>query len=1215
MAIDPSSLPSSMARSLGTENQEPEEEREFFSVTDTLAAPFRGIEAGVKGLYDFADFVTGDNLPDYNTRFLGKSETTTGAFVEGISQFATGFIPVAGQLGKIGRIANARKFLGAGVADKLAAGGRLTFKESRKLAKSNKLRTLGEGVAAGAASDFLMFDAQEERLSNLLYQYPDLQNPVTEYLKASEDDGEIEGRFKNVLEGLFLELGVGAAVAPFAAGVKMLKKRNKKIAEGKSKEDAIEETIAEMPEGATDYDPSKINDPLTGVRGQDKPPEEPAAPKDPEVKAPEEIKENELTDVVREGLKGTEGQSGLEGLRSSIRLISSEKDMTTIARALNMEHEDFLLNEKMVGKDIARTNRGELLDENVERSLGDIMDEAEDAFGADASQVKKQIQDIKDKGDNVQVRLKEVLKEQQAIRFLNNTVAENIFNTAKRSREQLDKARETGSEAAQAAYDRAYAEMLQQMELLVGVQRLFGLYGRFGSLVMLQRKFMFGEIESKGLSNSAKQLEEQSLEAISKYREEARGGMNQEKLLDLVLTARSADDIMNGPLNKVVRGSGGKRMFGMAREYWLNSLLSGVTTQEVNLIGSALTYALKTVERSVGALASGDFTRAKETIRYGLNISAITEAFSLAGRALKTGEAISIPDSRAFDDSSVQRNAISSERDDAFGTAINTLGTIIRLPSRGLIGGDELFKALSYRTYLMTELSIQGGEKGLRDQALAKYVKKGLKAHLTETGRVFNEKNLMMTAKELADKDGLRFGERDAFITKYMRKNKRAPKGFENRGALAAAAEQNAKVTTHTQDSENSIVRGISKMTVQNPWLTAVIPFVRTPANLLTFGIERSPFGLPLEAVKRLSSSYREGLKKGTAVERAELKGKLATSAATTAGLAFLFQSQEAKDFISGYGPRDENKRKAWLKDNQPYSIRIGDRLHSYQRLDPAATALGIIADISEGFDYGEYDEKEVGSLMGVFALAFSNNITNKSYVQGIDNLFKVLKDPVRNTERFVGSIAGGMVPNFLNQTMNTQEDRPLREVRGILDYAIKRIPGAEGKLPPRRDFLGEIETMNNSGGAKGFFDPIYSKDVADNIVDYEIGNLGAGFGKPSHFLRPGVKDLDTRDFYNKETGQQAYDRWMELVGTTKLQGRTLRQTLEKLFNNKRYQSISDEVTKADSGADSPKVKAIRRVISAYNSRAKYQMLNENPELKEKLKEAYRKLRQQQGAR
>lgn len=1813
MAIDPTSLDafaSAGARSLDDETPE----QEFFSLSDTLAAPFRGVEGGVKGLYDFADFVVGDMLPDYDTRLLGTSNTMAGGLVEGMAQFATGFVPGVGVLGRVGRVANARKYLGTSVANKIARGGKLSHQEARKLAKNTKLKRFGDGLAAGVASDFLMFDAQEERLSNLLYQYPDLQNPVTEYLKSTEEDGEIEGRFKNALEGVFIEAGVGAILAPFISSVKLIKKRNKKIAEGKSPEDAVDEALAEGSETAVQFDYGKLDDPLTGIKGQSatkvtpeemeefitekglklddfviddatgridfatagaggrkasaediynyimKPGDDSAmleltkfrvegeigslgfidriissidegkgtynkdtlnqvnllktlrdrfgdtlekveievgkkgrarhtsfpktgpvparsrvelydddqlstvvheyvhslssdiiyknfsvkdakgnniqgtkyleelgklvktgkdakgkqvpasirelgdlyltavdrmgqsalmrkgdakgaagvpdevmnsganyglgnihefitqafmdpqfqkelasititkgkkpatvytkfkeliakilgfkpqessmldevlsvsnsvfkdnqtfrmSGKNPETvsgkytpidaydeisgleqmsmagtgaklekglgflmntatkygvkinkafakqvkelsgtdlyrgvsegkleesfkkagvsfedskammrevnkifnstiikardareasvkanvikfddkvnidnykfettsvpshpdayeikvtdptgevtifegraKSPElaqgetmgkirkeafeknktqiitqvrngkflrqaasdanitldikEIKEGNgrpdhvevtfldasqkeinlrnlpdniqreaelylkarggkvkavkpqdevpigrvvdkdgnpmdpatsdpaayedaLTEVIKRALKDAGPGGGVDAIKGVIRTISEEKDFITIARALAGEQIEFLTKNNKIPK----TSAGELL--NPKQSVERINKELSEAFGVNPHNVEKMVKELEGKGGKLEETFDEMLKDQLAIKMLNNLIAEDVHNLAKEASDILKRTQKNADPELLDMYDVKYAQVLQQMELMVSTQRLWGLYGRYPSLAMLQRKFIYGDVKSKRFDSSLQQLQEQSTEAIQAYKSARRGSMGQEKLLQLILTARTADGIEAG-LNKIVKQAMGKRMFDVVREYWINSLLSGISTFEVNMIGSAITYGLRTLERAGGAALTGDFELARETLRYAFDSKAIMDSYNLAVRAAKSGEAISIPNSRQFDDSKASMNAIHSDREGAFGAAINTIGTIVRLPSRGLLTGDELFKAMSYRSYVMTELALKGKEKGLKGNQLGEYVQKGVNAHITETGRVFNEKNLVMTAKELADKKNLRFSERETFITTYIKKQKEEKRfitedgvevDFGNRGALAARAEQGAKINTHTQDSENSIVKGLSNIIVQNPWMTAVVPFVRTPTNILQFGIERSPFGLPFHATKMLSSKYREGLTKGNRTERAEIQGKIAMSVATTASLIYILGSQDTSKMISGYGPREKNARNAWLLDNQPYSIRIGDRIHSYQRMDPMATMLGIIADINEGLEYNEFDEKDAGTIFGVLALAFSNNITNKSYVQGIDNLFNVIGDPLNNTEKFLGGIAGGFVPNFANQTMNVQEDRPLREVRGIMDYMIKRTPGLAGNLPPRYNFLGDAETLESSGGIKGVVDPIYSKDVAKNIVDYELGNLGASFGKPSATLRQGFGDLDMRDHYNPNTKQQTYARLMELVGTQKLGGKTLRERLGTMFKDKRYQSLPEADTRNSLSSTSPKAKAIRRIINAYNVAAKRQVLEENPELHQRLIDSY----------
>jgi len=68
---------------------------------------------------------------------------------------------------------------------------------------NTKGRALVAGAAAGAATDFLAFDGDEDRLSNVLKELPEdhiLRTGVSDYLAADDDDSAMEGRFKNMVE-------------------------------------------------------------------------------------------------------------------------------------------------------------------------------------------------------------------------------------------------------------------------------------------------------------------------------------------------------------------------------------------------------------------------------------------------------------------------------------------------------------------------------------------------------------------------------------------------------------------------------------------------------------------------------------------------------------------------------------------------------------------------------------------------------------------------------------------------------------------------------------------------------------------------------------------------------------------------------------------------------------------------------------------------------
>ena len=161
-----------------------------------------GLEFGDKdGKLSFKDFIpkyvspTKWKAEEYSKKrqlpIFHKPETMAGNMTEGISRFLTGF-------------AGPAKFLkGAGLA-----GG--------------AIKTSLRGFGAGAVADLTVFDPNEGRLSDMLVEFdsPVLNNAVTQYLATDENDTEMEGRLKNVLEGMAL----GGIVESVFYGIKGFKK-------------------------------------------------------------------------------------------------------------------------------------------------------------------------------------------------------------------------------------------------------------------------------------------------------------------------------------------------------------------------------------------------------------------------------------------------------------------------------------------------------------------------------------------------------------------------------------------------------------------------------------------------------------------------------------------------------------------------------------------------------------------------------------------------------------------------------------------------------------------------------------------------------------------------------------------------------------------------------------------------------------------------------
>jgi hypothetical protein len=147
-----------------------------------------------------------------------------------------------------GGTASAAKYLGAG--ERIAQGFGV-FTEAEVAA--------GIGTAA-------VFDGAEQRLSNLIQQYPALANPVTAFIAADPSDSKAEGKLKLALEGL----GFSALMQPFVLGLRAL--RAARAAKAKSAPGELADR-----ESALEQSPSgdELSQNRTAAEGLDEPKENP----------------------------------------------------------------------------------------------------------------------------------------------------------------------------------------------------------------------------------------------------------------------------------------------------------------------------------------------------------------------------------------------------------------------------------------------------------------------------------------------------------------------------------------------------------------------------------------------------------------------------------------------------------------------------------------------------------------------------------------------------------------------------------------------------------------------------------------------------------------------------------------------------------------------------------------------------------------------------
>ena len=220
---------------------------------DSVKGVGRGLAGAVESIAELPAILPGIDYDIPDNFGLGHSTTTVGSFVEGTTQFLSGFIPIAGVAGRIGAAGKAAR-----IASKLERAGKAVKAEEilrragQITGQASKLKAsiYAKNFATGALADFVVFAEDEARLSNMLREIPGLEeNTVLNFLAQDDEDGALESRLKNVLEG-----GIaGVAVDGVMQVLKGFKNRVKILAENTTtarKQELLEANEAYIEEGA-----------------------------------------------------------------------------------------------------------------------------------------------------------------------------------------------------------------------------------------------------------------------------------------------------------------------------------------------------------------------------------------------------------------------------------------------------------------------------------------------------------------------------------------------------------------------------------------------------------------------------------------------------------------------------------------------------------------------------------------------------------------------------------------------------------------------------------------------------------------------------------------------------------------------------------------------------------------------------------------------------
>ena len=460
-------------------------------------------------------------------------------------------------------------------------------------------------------------------------------------------------------------------------------------------------------------------------------------------------------------------------------------------------------------------------------------------------------------------------------------------------------------------------------------------------------------------------------------------------------------------------------------------------------------------------------------------------------------------------------------------------------PTRVSGSMDEFFKQLRYRAVVQARAAVDADNLGLAGVDYKAYVQKAMDDSIdAETGRALNNQALLeaQTATFQRDLD------------------------YETTFGNFGRALLNARKTA--------------------PVFSLVLPFVKTPVNVIRYGLKLTP---GLNFIQREFRDAMTGVN-GTAAQ-AQAMGQLSLGSLFAVYASHLVSQGK----FTGGGPEDYNAKQELMATGwRPYSYveENEDGTVTYTqagRFDPAAMVFGLVADI---YAAKESDpDLDIGDMAGAVLMATAKNLSEKTFLLNLNTALQAAIEPEKKGAKFLGRTAGSMLPmSSLMRGLNP--DPYLRDARSFVDNVIRGVPGLSNKLPKKYTWSGEtIHTAVNLVHTQ-------KSDVVESEHNRIILQTGQSIGKPD----PQWEGIDLRDIPLK-SGVTAYERFQELSGKLP-NSKTLKETLEVIIRSDNYQDLPD----GPASVDGTRSAALADIVRKYRATARKVLLRENPELQQYIK-------------
>jgi hypothetical protein len=423
---------------------------------------------------------------------------------------------------------------------------------------------------------------------------------------------------------------------------------------------------------------------------------------------------------------------------------------------------------------------------------------------------------------------------------------------------------------------------------------------------------------------------------------------------------------------------------------------------------------------------------------------------------------------------------------------------------------------------------------------------------------------------------------------------------LDNPEELGPAAERTAKdfaaKQTYTNDPNvyggilAAVAQGVSSMQNKSLAVNMIIPFVRTPANLLSYSMEMIGANILLSPPK----TY-QALMHGTQRESQEALARLTVAA----GLWLVVQEAHQNGQITGTGPSNWEERQVWMAAGwQPNSIKVWDHWVSMERAAPAGLSLATMASVFDYYSMIEHQNKPAMEWMGAGLLYTADMILDESYISSATDILTAISSKETGRFQSVGAsmINSIFIPNLLRD-LRRPADEAQRSTTGVnlLDQMHKQMmnatpgfldigQGSSWMLPPKRDWKGDVVNYWGNAYQRGLI-PFNVRNPEDaDAASMALAYARIPVSKPNRTIAwPGGMG-DSIDLFAMDEGQGfVYDEYLRIVGKRR------EQAINELMKTKFWK---EHVRDGDIGPGTEGDRALRKAMSIGSKFGRKEMLN-----------------------